>query len=338
MRDTRIDILRFIGLSMIIFAHVGPPKLFFQLRNFDVPLMVLVSGMSFSLNYNNKSLYFRYIWKRIKRLAFPVWIFITAYFVAQFIVLPDSSELNLNTILCSYALLGGIGYVWIIRVFLLVALISPLLYKINESIKNNVIFFTMLIFLYTVYEAFRYVALPYANGGIGKFIGSILFYISAYGFIFAMGIRLMQMEKKQVVNLMALNLFIFILSFIIMYLHYGKMVATQFYKYPPSIYYFSYALFVSIFLWQYIEFIDKVLLYLKIKRFSLFIANNTIWIYLWHIPFVKFIHTTFFIKYIIVYTSAVLIAYFQTFILNKIILPGIENMSLHKNLKTIFSG
>ncbi|SFK21637.1 hypothetical protein SAMN04488079_106193 [Methylophaga sulfidovorans] len=47
MRDHRIDLLRFIGLSMIIFAHVGPPSILFQLRNFDVPLMVLISGMSY---------------------------------------------------------------------------------------------------------------------------------------------------------------------------------------------------------------------------------------------------------------------------------------------------
>ena len=47
MREDRIDFLRFIGLSMVIFAHVGPPKLLFQLRNFDVPLLVIISGMAF---------------------------------------------------------------------------------------------------------------------------------------------------------------------------------------------------------------------------------------------------------------------------------------------------
>ncbi len=47
MRDTRIDFLRFVGLIMIIFAHVNPPAVLFQLRNFDVPLMVLISGVSF---------------------------------------------------------------------------------------------------------------------------------------------------------------------------------------------------------------------------------------------------------------------------------------------------
>ena len=52
MRDNRIDILRTTGLAMIILAHVYPPPLLFHLRNFDVPLMVLLSGMSFVLSYN----------------------------------------------------------------------------------------------------------------------------------------------------------------------------------------------------------------------------------------------------------------------------------------------
>ena len=131
-RDEKIDLLRFIGLAMIILAHVGSPTIILQLRNFDVPLMVLVSGASFALAYRNEP-YASYVWKRIKRLLFPTWIFLTAYFSIMFatgfpMALPD-----LNKIAESYLLLSGIGYVWIIRVFLLVALVSPLILKFNNS-------------------------------------------------------------------------------------------------------------------------------------------------------------------------------------------------------------
>ncbi len=49
MRDEKVDLLRFVGLAMVVMAHVGAPTLLFQFRNFDVPLMVLLSGISFGL-------------------------------------------------------------------------------------------------------------------------------------------------------------------------------------------------------------------------------------------------------------------------------------------------
>ena len=47
-RDLYIDFLRFIGISLIILAHVEAPSGITQFRSFDVPLMVFVSGLSFS--------------------------------------------------------------------------------------------------------------------------------------------------------------------------------------------------------------------------------------------------------------------------------------------------
>ena len=46
LRDPAVDLLRFIGISMIFLAHIGPPAALFQLRSFDVPLMIFVSGLS----------------------------------------------------------------------------------------------------------------------------------------------------------------------------------------------------------------------------------------------------------------------------------------------------
>lgn len=51
MRDEKVDSPRFVGLAMVVLAHVGPPEWLFQLRNFDVLLMVLLSGISFILKF-----------------------------------------------------------------------------------------------------------------------------------------------------------------------------------------------------------------------------------------------------------------------------------------------
>ena len=47
IREKKIDVLKFIGLFCIILAHVNPPQIIFQIRNFDVVLMILLSAYLF---------------------------------------------------------------------------------------------------------------------------------------------------------------------------------------------------------------------------------------------------------------------------------------------------
>lgn len=196
MRNEKIDLLRFIGLSMIIFAHVDPPSILFQLRNFDVPLMVLVSGMSFSFGYRNES-YVHYLWKRIKRLVFPVWIFLTFYFGAILLLRPSVQLLNLKTLVDSYFFIEGIGYVWIIRVFLLVALVSPPIYFINDKVKSDSKYILILFTAFLCYEGVRFLTIYYANINIPLAVLLTVFYIIPYSFVFALGLRLPALNHKK---------------------------------------------------------------------------------------------------------------------------------------------
>ena len=79
MRDLRIDFLKFVGLVMIILAHSGPPGGIFQLRNFDVPLMVFCSGFVFSYGVSYSG-YLSYVMARLQRLVIPVWFFLLFFF------------------------------------------------------------------------------------------------------------------------------------------------------------------------------------------------------------------------------------------------------------------
>src|SRR4051812_10196060 len=108
-RNITIDLLRVAGLLCIILAHVSPPETIFQIRNFDVPLMVMVSGMLFSLTNKDEQMFrpLDYVKKRFVRLVIPVWLFLTAFFLINY------SELlffhlpfiyNLNQIMTSYLL------------------------------------------------------------------------------------------------------------------------------------------------------------------------------------------------------------------------------------------
>ena len=137
-RDLYIDFLRFLGLSLIILAHINPPMELFQFRCFDVPLMLFVSGLTVSSG--NPCSYVDYVTKRTMRLILPVWIFLAAYlpilYFVQFRFLPEQ-YLTGEMIVRSFLLLdNSIGYVWIIRVFLIVMLVTPFVQKFNERIKN----------------------------------------------------------------------------------------------------------------------------------------------------------------------------------------------------------
>lgn len=58
-RDFSIDILRAIALMGIICVHIRPSSFWAELRNFDVPMMVFLSGISFAISNNCKSITYR---------------------------------------------------------------------------------------------------------------------------------------------------------------------------------------------------------------------------------------------------------------------------------------
>ena len=75
-----IDYLKVLGLLLVILAHVNCPSPLMQVRSFDVPLLVFVSGFLASKSYSGHNAK-GYYWKRIKRLVFPAWIFLTFFFL-----------------------------------------------------------------------------------------------------------------------------------------------------------------------------------------------------------------------------------------------------------------
>ncbi len=300
--------------------------------------MVLVTGMSFGLSHNADEPYAKYIWKRVKRLVFPVWIFLTIYFSAQYILYTESTELNLKTMLTSYALIGGIGYVWVIKVFLLVAIASPFLFRWHKNTVADSRYFLVLATCLFVYEFMRFISLPYIQGGAGKLASLIVHYIIPYAAVFAIGLRMLKMDRKRLFLLSIVNLGIFSIVGLALWLQSGYIVPTQALKYPPSIYYLSYALFASGLLWIYSENISYALEKMRIKTHVLFIASNSIWIYLWHIPFVKLVQANFALKYIIVFGSAVAIVHAQVWVVNNILLKNIHGDGKRRNIKTLLTG
>ena len=77
-RDFRIDFLRWIGLTLIVLAHVKAPFGVTQLRSFDVPLMVFVSGLCFKTPKGN-------IWSYLQKI--PTFILSSHSYILMFLFL-----------------------------------------------------------------------------------------------------------------------------------------------------------------------------------------------------------------------------------------------------------
>lgn len=338
MRNYQVDLLRFVGLAMIILAHVEPPDLIFQLRNFDVPLMVLVSGMSFGLAFKSES-YLLYIWKRVKRLVFPVWIFLTLYFSIIFLFKSSLENLSYQLIMDSYLFIEGIGYVWIIRVFILVALVAPLIYSFDKNTQSNSGYFVKILSVLLLYEVCRYFSMPYISEGVGKYVSLIMLYLVPYSVLFSIGLRLPAISAKETYLLFCFFLMVFLGLFCLLRYQTGNFVPVQAYKYPPSIYYFSYATAVCVIFWIVSGGIWKQIEKRKIiKDAVLFIAQNSIWVYLWHIPLIKLIHADFAVKYVGVFVVSTCIVVFQGWLVNNVLVKLTSSARIKKNLKIMLTG
>ena len=331
-RDASIDILRFIALSGLILAHTAPPPIFLQLRSFDVPMMVFLSGVAFSLSSGNKATYSTYVWKRFKRLILPMWIFVIMYTV--FTIAIGNGFPGLTKLLFEYAIpIMNNWYTWIIRVFFIIALVAPLVSKYVSKIALSQYWYILLITL-VIYESLCWLStnLIYINIIMNIF----------YRLIFSLGIMVHRISNKElfIISTIAFTAFL-ILSIFISY-EKGHFIITGNYKYPPKIYYISYAIGATTLLYQFRKQIEKIIYgfsKFKVDKICSFIGSHTIWIYFYHILMLDIFYDKLHwsIRYIIVYTSSILLASCQDtlayYIMNKI-----GNDNVKKNINIIFRG
>jgi fucose 4-O-acetylase-like acetyltransferase len=273
-RDIRFDILKAIGLICIILAHTNNDFVLDQLRNFDVPLMVLVSGALFarSARKNNYSVG-TYVQKRFWRLVAPTWCFLSFFFGFSNIVdwLQKKTDFyDWDYILQSYLLIDGLRYVWIIRVFLIIAVLAPFLVKFRDRFKTESRYLLALAIIYTIFELFVNLTSDFDDPdadsetieaileflywlGYKVIVGSILFYAMSYGCLFALGMLLPTWTRKFSLRVCLFFLAIFLVQAVYFSSIEGEFFRTQEYKYPPQLYYFSYAIFISIALYQLVD-------------------------------------------------------------------------------------
>ena len=310
MRDNNIDLLRCLGLSFIILAHVAPPAIILNIRTFDVPLMIFISGLTC---YDKKISYsWKYIYHRFTRLIFPVWIFLTIYFTPILLLKLLGIDLGLNFrhVYGSYLLLDGIGYVWIIRVFLLIALITPLLSKVNNFIKSQYTFIAIFSICLSIY-----LLVTFKNIGTNiELVNNWIYYAIGYGFLWWLGVKIKDFTKTRLVVLILTLTSLFIIQGTIDLQQYEVIspliLHINDFKYPPTNIFILYGLIMSTLVYT--------IVYIKkrehLNSFVHFVGCNSIWIYLWHIPFISItakLEMMWLTRYIVVYLGALAIYYTQ---------------------------
>lgn len=307
-----IDFLKFIGLTGIIIAHVSSPTWLMALRSFDVPFMVIISSILGEKSYlkvtKNQISTFQYYINRFKRLVFPTWLFLLFYFSLYFILSGDLFELDYY--IASFALTRyGIGYVWIILIYLYSALLIPLFAKIKLS-KVGIICISTIYFLYEI-------AFYFQIGANSKLLNTTLYYIIPYGVLTYLGYNYCNI-KKSYKYVIAILSFVVFLSFGIYYWNiYGTPQLVNISKYPPRVYYLAFGVAISFFL---LIIFEKFQFKIYNNPFICFISKNSLWIYLWHILILTAydylrLPRMWIIELIVVYMSAIVIVY----VVNKIL-------------------
>ncbi len=341
-RNEQIDWLRFIGLAMIIFAHVDPPAVLFQIRNFDVPLMVVVAGLSFRYSFREMP-YRQYVLRRIMRLVLPVWIFLSLSLCLVFLLGSSSAVPSMKNVLLSYSLLGGVGYVWIIRVFLMVALVAPFVFAYSKREPSNWRYLSVVAMVYLIYECIFLFYAPHKRFEDDPFLewvwNSTILYLVPYVVVFAIGLRIPDLTEKQVLILMAILGALFAGWVFFYWYTSGTFVYTQGSKYPARTYYLSYALLVTLLLWRVAESVtDFIRGHKRTMAVMLFVAQNSIWIYLWHVPFIDNVRLPYPAKYLVVFSAAVLATWIQGTLVTRYLLPRIRTQRTRNDVRRVLTG
>ncbi|MDN4634052.1 acyltransferase family protein [Priestia megaterium] len=278
-RDKRVDILRFIAIMGIIIAHSSPNGFILQLRNFDVTLMVLLLGTSFYLTSSDKKIkYLPYVKKRFERLVVPTWVFLTILFGLFYVIsVVDHVHYyySIGQIISSYMLISGIGYVWIMKVFFIIALVSPFILLLSKKIEDNKTYFLVIVIGFFIYAGLLHIY-DSLNGAPKKIFEHFILQGLGYTLVAAIGIRIKQLTKSEVSFLCALFL---VTSALLMVYH--NYAPTQTYKYPPGLYYLSYGLFMSFLLYRLLDL--EAIKGIFDNKFVYYISQNSLWLYFWHI-------------------------------------------------------
>ena len=271
--------------------------------------MVIISAMCYKpIKMDSQSIK-RYLWKRFLRIYIPVFIFVNLFYGAILCIeaYTGKNVFSVYTYVGSLLLLNSpsIGYVWIMRVFLMMAFVLPFAEPLFRKLKPlglTLILYLLIIFQECVIEAFTF--LP---DNVLKFIlAQIIPYTTGYLVFTAIGLRVMNFSFIQKIFLSVAAM-----TGCVAYFWLTCNLNPQIDKYPPHGLYLLWGWCGSMLL------IVCKPVFEKITQWSIwsYLSRNSMWIYLWHIVPVYLITPVsirpdiWLVRYILVLSVALLLNY-----------------------------
>lgn len=274
---------------MVMLAHATPPQIVYEIRSFDVVMLVLISGMS--MVQGKPQRYSLYLKQRAKKLIVPTYCIIVFVLVALLTgsLLTNSFSISVDYVLNSLLLINGnsIGFVWIAKVYILIALLKPALVWVNRKIENSTIIYLLTSVTVAIFTViYMYVSGNAPSDNVFLQILYVLFeeyilYAVAFACVALAGMRLNQDVKSDWICFVVYTTAYAISSFALSIDSFNPSE----YKYPPQISYIAYGVMVAVIMVKLAGFLQKALSgkCVKLHAFIEWFSRNSYTIYLVHI-------------------------------------------------------
>lgn len=248
-----------------------------------------------------------------------------------------SEYLKWNMIFSTF-LLNGFGYLWIIRIFIIIAILAPFIVMFfrTKTFYFDVSVIILSIFATTIAD---YYFIHMNNKYARYIVVDILLPALTYSSIFILGYKWHAYTRFDKNTVGFVFLIFIIVAQVYMLFEQQGIIQPQNFKYPPTIIYISFSIVMIVIL----DFILKSCFDNTASskyKCIIFLSSNTIWVYLWHIPIVEYFKLTddkleWYVKYAIVVCISFLITFLQVYIIKWIVR---QNPCKLKFLKVIFTG
>lgn len=295
-RDLSLDLMRFIGILVVILAHSHPPGWLFQLRNFGTPLLVAASALTYSKIYNHREIIVKpFYFKRLSKLVIPTWIFLSLLFLSNYVFnYSPRYQFSLSNVLQCFLLSGGkVPYLFIFKLYIFLALITPLVLYAKKSIPNLSKYYFIVLASYCFYELVKFLASYYVDGKLLLQLNSNIFGLLAFSIVYLYCLRLNEFNHRAILAISFLLFLVFAAIFSWKFFETGQFIQTQTDKHPPGIYYLSYALFCLNLVYLACALFLRKILPMKIVSW---VSSNSLWVYLWHLMAIE-VYYSFNVKF-----------------------------------------
>lgn len=313
-RKKYIDVMKFMGICCLFLAHVQGPFFLEEIRGFDVPMMVLISGSLAVSSIERATSTKDYIFKRVKRLVFPTWIFLAFFYLAMILMGQKPQFADIIKSFCFQRDCGLAGGVWIIWVYLVCAVSVPFFQK---SLKKKW-FWALAIVVLVTYEVVVFTVPMIVENRILYYS---FFTIIPYGILTALGMSINQMHDKNKRLLFICTVMAYLLLCISLVIAGGRYISISQFKYPARIYYLSYGVSVTLVLTEIIKRLEEEIPEIKIINF---VSKHSLWIYLWQIMILTIVNYVikvsdrWFLSWLILMAGSITITWIQDIITTKL--------------------